>query len=302
MDISSNDSIASALPHCRATNTSQSSNVNSMHSLLESAAEQFILNKDFETVFETCDGALQDLANIEQEDERSEEIKSGFCILGIQALAELNEWCRALPWVLQQYEFQEKIPAKIMQMCILLYSKVGEAVVMLDVANVWLHCVVNSRASGFAAVMELYLLHILIPLGHLEEARELIQGRVGSCTLTMEQRQTALDIVDEKELQNNLALNPSSCSSTSLITTKPQGAILHKLGAIIKYLYKKLLGPLSDSFRLHKVFLVAVLLYMLFIRMDPALPSSFLWISKLHKLFGQLWTALFGPYYHATKK
>ncbi|KAK7886095.1 hypothetical protein WMY93_025716 [Mugilogobius chulae] len=272
-----------------------------MYSLLESAAEQFILNKNFETVFETCDRALQTLLKCEQEDERSEDIKTGFCILGIQALAELNEWRRALPWILQQYAHEEKIPANIMLMCILLYSKVGEESVMLDATNVWLHCATNSRASGYVTVMESYLLHILIPLGHLEEARELIQGRVGSCTLTEEQRQTALDIIVEKELQNNNALNPSSSSTTSLLTTNSQGAVLHKLGAMIKYLYKKLLEPFSTC-RIHKLFLAAVLLYMLFIRMDPALPSSFMWISKLHELIKPLWTALFGPYYHAMKK
>ncbi|KAJ0056868.1 hypothetical protein NL108_000656, partial [Boleophthalmus pectinirostris] len=224
----------------------------------------------------------------------SEDIKTGFCILGMQALAELNEWRRALPWVLQQYDYQEKIPAKIIQMCILLYSKVGEAVVMMEVTNIWLHCVENNRASGFATVMELYLLHILIPLGHLEEARELIQGRVGSNTLTEEQRRTALDIVEEKELECNPAQNPSSDSTTCLLTIKPQGvtmthsihtkcmhpgvlftllcftgAILHKLGAIIKHLCKKLLGPFSCTFHLHKVLVLAVFLYMFFIRMDP---------------------------------
>ncbi|XP_020782359.1 peroxisome assembly protein 26 isoform X2 [Boleophthalmus pectinirostris] len=301
MNVSSNSNIASASPHSRAISTSQCLTMNSMPSLLESAAEKFILNKDFENVFETCDRALQTLTNGEHEDERSEDIKTGFCILGMQALAELNEWRRALPWVLQQYDYQEKIPAKIIQMCILLYSKVGEAVVMMEVTNIWLHCVENNRASGFATVMELYLLHILIPLGHLEEARELIQGRVGSNTLTEEQRRTALDIVEEKELECNPAQNPSSDSTTCLLTIKPQGAILHKLGAIIKHLCKKLLGPFSCTFHLHKVLVLAVFLYMFFIRMDPALPSSFMWISKLHQLIKQMWTAWFGPYYHAMK-
>uniref|UniRef100_A0AAV2ITE5 Uncharacterized protein n=1 Tax=Knipowitschia caucasica TaxID=637954 RepID=A0AAV2ITE5_KNICA len=58
-------------------------------------------------------------------------------------------------------------------MCILLYSKVGEAVVVSDVVHVWLHCGANGRASGFATVMELYLAHILLPLGQLEEPHSL---------------------------------------------------------------------------------------------------------------------------------
>uniref|UniRef100_A0A3B3ZD65 Peroxisomal biogenesis factor 26 n=1 Tax=Periophthalmus magnuspinnatus TaxID=409849 RepID=A0A3B3ZD65_9GOBI len=287
MNISPNSNLASG----SAISTSQSSTMNVMLSLLESVAEQFILNKDFETVFESCDRALQTLTNDLLYDDclsRSEDIKTGFCILGIQALAELNEWRRALPWVLQQYDYQEKIPAKIIQMCILLYSKVGEAAVMMDVTSVWLHCVENNRTSGFATVMELYLLHILIPLGHLEEARELIQGRVGSCTLTEEQRHTALDIVEEKELQNNPAQKPSSGSTTCLLRPKPQGVEMthkkHSKFMLLSYLHS---------------LVFAVLLYMLFIRMDPALPSSFMWISKLHQLIRQMWTALFGPYHRS---
>lgn len=300
MSISSDGNVAS--PHSFATGVSRPSTVSAMLGLLDSTADEFILNKDFKTIFETCDTALKNLVNSELEDERCEDIKAGFCILGIQALAELNEWRYVLPWVLQQYEHQEKIPAKIMQLCILLYTKVGEAGVLLDVANVWLHCLTNNKGSEYETVMELYLLYVLIPLGHFEEARELIQGRVGICTLTEEKRKTALDIVEQKVLQNDLPPNLSSSSDTSRLTSKPQGVILNKLGAILKYLYRKLVMTNSGTFHLHKVFLFAILVYMLFTRMDPAHPSSFMWISKLHQLLRQMWTALFAPYYHASRK
>lgn len=299
MSISSGSNVAS--PNSFATGAPQLSTISSTLGL-DSAVEEFILNKDFKSIFETCDTALKDLANSEQEDARSEDVKAGFCILGIQALAELNEWRCVLPWVLQQYEHQEKIPANIMQMCILLYTKVGEAGMLLDVANVWLHCLTNSRASEYGTVMELYLLYVLIPLGHLQEAQELIQGKVGICTLTEEQRRTALDIVEQNVLQKDLPPNPTSSSKISLQKTKPQGAVLNKLGTILKYLYRKLLMSDSGTFHLQKVFLFAILVYMLFARMDPAHPSSFMWISKFHQLFRQMWAALFAPYYHASRR
>uniref|UniRef100_A0A8C6WLJ3 Peroxisome assembly protein 26 n=1 Tax=Neogobius melanostomus TaxID=47308 RepID=A0A8C6WLJ3_9GOBI len=300
MSISSDSNVASQSSF--VSGLSQPSAVSLMRGLLDSAAEEFILNKDFKTIFETCDTALKDLANSQLEDGRSQDIKAGFCILGIQALAELNEWRCVLPWVLQQYEHQEKIPAKIMQMCIVLHTKVGEAGMLLDVANAWLHSLANNRESEYGTVLELYLLYVLIPLEHLEEAQELIQGRVGICTLTEEQRQTALDLINQKLLQNNLPPNTKNSSATSLQTTNPQGAILKKLGAILKYLYRKLLMTNSGKFHLHKVFLFAILVYMLFTRMDPAYPSSFMWISKLHQLLRQMWTALFAPYYQASRK
>lgn len=298
MSISPESNVAS--PRSFIAGVPQSS-ISSMQDLLDSTAEEFILNKDFKTVFETCDTALKKITSIKVKDERSEEIKAGFCILGIQALAELDEWRYALPFVLQHYEHQEKLPATVMQMCMLLYIKVGEAEKVMDVASVWLHCSTNSNASEYGTIMELYLLYVLIPLGHLEEARGLIQGRIGICTLTEEQRQTALEVVERNRHRND-PQSPSNNCSPSLLTTKPRGAVLDKLGAILKYLHRKLLMSSSGTFHLQKIFLMAVLVYMLLTQMDPAHASSFMWISKVHQLLRHMWTALFAPYYQASKK
>lgn len=273
-----------------------------MLSTLDTAAEQMMVHRDFQAAFDTCDRGLESLANAEQEDNRCGEFKAGFCVLGIQALAELNRWHGVLSWVLQQFEHQEKIPAKIMQMCILLYSKVGEPAVMQDAARVWLHCPSNSRVPGFGTVAELYLLHVLVPLGHRDEARELIVGEVGSVAFTEEQRQTALDVVEEKEQESqDPPLNPGTGpnSETAVHSVSTQGAAIHKLKAMLRFFYRKLLLGGSGSFPLRRLFLAAVLLYMLFFRLDPALPSSFMWISKLLEVFKQMWSAMFAPYYQA---
>jgi len=47
---------------------------------------------------------------------RCGEAKEGLCILGVQALAELDQWPAVLSWVLRQYERPEEIPADIIQM------------------------------------------------------------------------------------------------------------------------------------------------------------------------------------------
>lgn len=41
-----------------------------MSKMLETAAEQMMVLRDFEAAFETCDRALESLANVEQEDSR----------------------------------------------------------------------------------------------------------------------------------------------------------------------------------------------------------------------------------------
>ncbi|XP_061570533.1 peroxisome assembly protein 26-like [Cololabis saira] len=267
--------------------------------MLDSAAEQMMVHRNFHAAFDTCQKGLESLASAESEDNRCGELKAGFCILGIQALAEMNQWSGVLCWVLQQYEHQEEIPAKIMQMCILLYSKVGEPAVMHDAARVWLHSPLKSRVAGFRTVAELYLLHILVPLGHLEEAQEFIEGEVGDAAF-LDQKQTALDIVHEKAQQNQEpSSNPSSESGNAAHPPSIQGGVIHKLASMVTFLYRKLLLSGSGSFSLRRFFLAAVLLYMLLVRMDPALPSSFMWISKLLQLLKQMWRAMFAPYYQA---
>lgn len=256
-----------------------------------------MVHGDFQAAFETCNSGLETVKRLEPEDDnRCAEVKAGFCMLGVQALAELNQWRGVFSWVLEHYERQEHVPAKIMQLCILLYSKVGEPAVMQEASRVWLRCPSNVRAHGFRLVAELYLLHVLVPLGHLEEAREL----VGGDAFPEELRQTALDVVKEEvrrkqEEPINPGLNPDSEIAAHPAST--QGSLLCKFGAMLRFLYSKCLRAGSGSFPVRKLFLVAVLFYMLLFRMDPAFPSSYMWISKLLQLIRQIWRATFGPYY-----
>ncbi|KAM8909527.1 peroxisome assembly protein 26 [Spinachia spinachia] len=265
--------------------------------MLDTAAEQMMVDKDFQAALETCDRGLESLVDVEREDTRCGDFKAAFCILGIQAMAEMNQWHGVFSWVLRQYEHQEKLPAKIMQMCILLYSTVGEPAAMQEAARVWLHRPSNAAATGFGAVAELYLLHVLVPLGHRDEAVQLIAGEVGGVAFTEEQRRTALDVVEENEQRDeepplNPAVGPNS--EISAHPASSRGSALHKLEAMLGFLGRK-----ASWFPLRRFFLAAVLLYMLLFRMDAAHPSSFVWISKLLQLLRQLWAAMFAPYYQA---
>lgn len=257
-----------------------------------------MIHKDFQAVFETCNKGLQSVSSLEQEDHRYAEFKAGFCILGIQALAEMNRWPGVLSWVQQQYNQQEKIPAKVLQICILLYSKVCEPSVMQDTTRVWLHCPSNSTVSGFRTVAELYLLHILVPQGHLEEARALVMGEIGSSAFTEDQRCAALEVVEEKERELHEPEDPANPETPAEPVT-PRGTVVHKLEAILVFLHRRVRFSGSCWFPLRRLFLAAVLLYMLFVRLDPALPSSFMWIFKLHQLIKQMWNAMFAPYHQS---
>lgn len=103
---------------------------------------------------------------------------------------------------------------------------------MQEAAKVWLHCPLNRDVTGFGTVAELYLLHILVPLGRKDEAVELIVGEVGSCAFTEDQRQTALDVVEETERQNQAADGDpvsSPNAETTVQSASTPGAIFHWL-------------------------------------------------------------------------
>lgn len=97
---------------------------------------------------------------------------------------------------------------------------------MQETARVWLRCPSNRSVSGFRTVAELYLLHVLVPLRYREEAEELILGEIGSSVFTEDQRQTALELLEEKEQQNQkLPLNFNQNSQTTADAISAQGPI-----------------------------------------------------------------------------
>lgn len=44
------------------------------------------------------------------------EVKCSLCVVGIQALAEMNRWREVLSWVLQYYQLPEKLPPKVLEL------------------------------------------------------------------------------------------------------------------------------------------------------------------------------------------
>lgn len=270
--------------------------------MLDTATEYLMVKKDFQAALDTCEKCLESLASAEQEESclKHGELKAALTIVGIQAMAELNQWRGVLSWVLQQYGKTDKIPAKIIQMCILLHVKVGELAVIKDAVDDWLRCSSNMSQSGFSTVSELYLIHILIPMGHTTEALELLESDVGRVAFTEEQRQAARSLVDFQN-EKNAALSTPNPVTVTTETTASQDKSSQRLNSIIKLLHRGLsiVSVRIRSISLRRVFLTLMLLYLLLIRMDPALPSAFPWLLHLHRLLQQAWNTMFGPYYKA---
>ncbi|KAM9468045.1 peroxisome assembly protein 26 [Clarias gariepinus] len=279
--------------------------------LLDSAIEHFILRTDFHSAFAACQEGLETLANANANEEELScsklgELKTALCIVGIQALAELNRWHDVLTWVLQHYGETEQIPAKIMQMCILLYAKVEEQAAVQEAVRTWLHRSSNSSLSGYSSVAELYILHVLLPLGQTAEAKQLLTDEVGRLAFTEDQRQAALTILehhDAKKTSPNVSSpNPEPVPVETEGTPIPQGSMVRKLNAVMRLVYRalSLAGASACSRFIHRAAVLFLLLYLLLIRMDPALPSAYPWILRLYGLWQQMWNAMFGPYYRAS--
>ncbi|KAL1275439.1 hypothetical protein QQF64_035062 [Cirrhinus molitorella] len=273
---------------------------------VDAAVEFLMVKKDFQAALDTCEKGLETLnSSAEQEDNffKYAELKAALTIVGIQALAELNQWRGVLSWVLQQYGETEKIPAKIIQMCILLYVKVDEQAVMKDAVCDWLHCSGNMSQAGFSTVAELYFLHILVPMGLTAEALEMLETDVGRVAFTDEQRQAARSLVDiqnEKHATSSNT-NPESVAVVKTTSASKQDKLTQRLTSIMRLLYRGLsvASVRIRSISLRRVFLALILLYLLLVRIDPALPSAFPWLLRLHGLLQQTWSTMFGPYYRA---
>ncbi|XP_072408537.1 peroxisome assembly protein 26 [Chiloscyllium punctatum] len=257
------------------------------------AAHRLQLRRDFPAALEACERGLE----LEQRGSGSvlaADTKSFLCIIGIQALAELNQWDQVLGWILEIYEIPEKIPAKIIQMCIILYSKVGEPGQVQKAVDSWLKCYTSPSALGCGSVLvlELYLLHVLLPLGLYTEAEELIQS---TALLTEQQRGPALQVINNRRSQQ-LEQEPADSRS-------PLGADSRKqTHPVPNSLFKTLQQVLMLSWRfLHlvpvrKLFLAVILAYLLIVRLDPASPTALPWVRNLHNVIKQMWKTMFARF------
>uniref|UniRef100_A0A8C6ZU26 Peroxisomal biosis factor 26 n=1 Tax=Nothoprocta perdicaria TaxID=30464 RepID=A0A8C6ZU26_NOTPE len=93
-------------------------------SLLEEATDLLVLHRDFAAALERCEAGCGSLGPAGAEAEAgaeagsSAEVKCSLCVVGIQALAEMNRWREVLPWLLQYYEAPEQLPAKVLELCV----------------------------------------------------------------------------------------------------------------------------------------------------------------------------------------
>ncbi|XP_055423247.1 peroxisome assembly protein 26 isoform X2 [Bubalus kerabau] len=235
--------------------------------LLEEAADLLVVNLDFGAALRTCERAWQGLA--EEPAGASLEVKCSLCVVGIQALAEMDRWREVLSWVLQYYQAPEKLPPKVLELCVLLYSKMQEPGAVLDGVRAWLQDPDNQGLPEYRSLAELHLQRVLLPLGLLSEAEELV---VGSAAFSEKQRLDALQAVSAARQQQT----HGHSGSEETRTLNQEGSSSHKFLSLLTLLRQLWDSAVSHFFSLpfSKSLLAALLLCLLVLRFDPGVLQS----------------------------
>ncbi|XP_021105085.1 peroxisome assembly protein 26 isoform X2 [Heterocephalus glaber] len=213
--------------------------------LLEEAADLLVVHLDFPAALETCERACQSLARDalgEEPAATSLEVKCSLCVVGIQALAEMDRWREVLSWVLQYYQVPEKLPPKVLELCILLYSKMQEPGAMLNVVSAWLQDPDNQGLPEYGILAELHLQRVLLPLGHLAEAEELV---VGSAAFGEQQRLEMLQAVrTAKQQQKQERSGFQEVLKTNQEASPPSLPFLYQLAQLLHRIRKAMFAHL----------------------------------------------------------
>ncbi|XP_048356445.1 peroxisome assembly protein 26 [Sphaerodactylus townsendi] len=263
--------------------------------LLEEAADLLVVHMDFSAAVDRCEKGCESLlGDLENEDSASsEELRCSLCIVGIQALAEMNRWREVLPWVLQYYQVPAHLPPKVLELCILLHSKVKEPHVMRDVGSDWLRASANQHLPAYGLLVQLHLFHILLPLGHFAEAQDLLEG----CkALSKEKWLEAQRTIKEKRQQwsQQLSEHPDPKEQAGMAWKTQLGLVSQKVLTILAQL-GRLLGSFASqlgSIPYKKALLAAFMLFLIVVKLDPASPTSLPFLYRLTQLFHQARSAV----------
>lgn len=265
--------------------------------LLEEAADLLVVHRDFPAALATCERACRSLARDALAGAPatiSLEAKCSLCVVGIQALAEMDRWQEALSWVLQYYQVPEKLPPKVLELCILLYSKMQEPRAMLEVARAWLQEPDNQGLPEYGVLVELHLQRLLLPLGHLSEAEELVAN---STAFGVQRRLEVLQAVHtarQQQQQNSTEQKQDLAGSQEVPKVNQEGSFSHKFLALLRLLRRLWDSAVSHflSLPFKRSLLAALVLCVLVLRFDPASPPSLPFLYQLAQLLHRIQKAV----------
>ncbi|GFN84536.1 mitochondrial ribosomal protein var1 [Plakobranchus ocellatus] len=141
---------------------------------LAKAVDLFVMTK-FENCLQVCCDVIQ-VAKDEPEQERNHEVLEAATALGIQALAELDQWHQTVSFITEVYGAIHLCSARIIQVCILLHAHVEEFLPCHKLVQIWLNHPDNLNNKHCAQVIRVYGQHILLPLGQFGVLEEIVNN------------------------------------------------------------------------------------------------------------------------------
>ncbi|XP_070474977.1 peroxisome assembly protein 26 isoform X2 [Equus przewalskii] len=181
-------------------------------------------------------------------------------------------------------------PAEEPAGAVLLYSKMQEPAAMLEVVRAWLQDPDNQGLPEYRALVELHLQRVLLPLGCLSEAEELV---VDSVAFSDEQRLDALQAISTAREQQK----HEHSGSEEAQKLNQEGSSSHKFLSLLMSLRRLWDFVVSHFFSLpfKKSLVAALVLCLLVARFDPASPSSLPFLYKLAHIFHRIREAVSSP-------
>uniref|UniRef100_A0A2C9KBZ2 Uncharacterized protein n=1 Tax=Biomphalaria glabrata TaxID=6526 RepID=A0A2C9KBZ2_BIOGL len=143
---------------------------------LSDAVDLFVMAK-FADCFYACADVIK-TAKFEPEHQHqsNEEVIEAAIALGIQALAETDNWHHVISFIIDTYGSIELCPPRIVQVCILLHAHVKEYLPCHKLVQTWLKNPQNLNHSQCSKVVRIYAHHILCPTGSYETLQEVINS------------------------------------------------------------------------------------------------------------------------------
>lgn len=174
---------------------------------------------------------------------------------------------------------------------VLLYSKMREPGAVVDMLGAWLQEPDNQSLPEYGGLAELHLQRVLLPLGRLSEAEELV---VGSAAFDKEQRLGVLQAIQAARQQRT-----QQRSDSQEAQELSQEGSSHPFLSLLMLLRRLWDSAVSYYFSLpfKKSLLAALILCLLVVRLDPASPSSLPFLYKLVQLFRWMQKAMFSRLY-----
>jgi len=153
---------------------------------LAEAVDFFVMRK-FVECYDKCNEVICS-AKCEPEQESNQSVIEASAALGIQALAETNQWEQAIAFICEVYGAVHLCPPRIIQVCILLHAHVKEYLPCHSLVQKWFENPHNKNNKQCAQVIKIYSCHILHPTGCVETLRDLVQ----SCDVLSEDEKASL--------------------------------------------------------------------------------------------------------------